>query len=167
MPIFDTLDQITVYVNSVTALEVAEAIEDFGVEALNKTVWEEVYKDTDRFGDQPYEHTYGLKDKANGDLEIYSNKQTPKTVALFLKTDEKYPSFYTGNADNSENIVNWLDNGHKGYYLGQKIGYSGRNIFEKTARRLLKGGFLKDRVTNRLRFLGYDISRTPSMGGDE
>lgn len=167
MPIFDTLDQITVYVNSVTALEVAEAIEDFGVEALNKVVWEEVYKDTDRFADQPYEHTYGLKDKAVSDLEIYSNKQTPKTVAISLKTDEKYPSFYTGNADNSNNIVNWLENGHKGYYLGQKIGYSGRKIFEKTAIRLLKGGFLKDRVTNRLRFLGYDISRTPSMGGDE
>ena len=167
MPIFDTLDQCFRYANAVTLLEVAEVVEDFGVEALNKVVYTEVYRYADNFSDMPYEHTYGLKDKAQSDLLIYDDKKVPKTVELSINPKGKYPSFYKGRFDNSEFIVKWIDEGHQGYYVRQKIDEKPKNLFEKTAQRLLKGGLLKNAITNRLKLLGYDISRTPSIGGGE
>jgi hypothetical protein len=167
MPIFETLDECFKYANAVTLLEVAEVVEDLGVEALNKVIYTEVYRYTDNFADQPYEHTYGLMNQAQSDLLVYDNKKVPKTVELSIDPKGKYPSFYeNGNSDNSDFIVKWIDEGHKGYYLGQKINEKPKNIFEKTAQRLLKGGFLKNAITNRLKFLGYEISRTPSSGGE-
>lgn len=166
MPTFDTLDQCFRYINAVTLLEVAETVEDFGVEALNKTIQTEVYRYTDRFSDGIYEHTYGLMNQAESNLLIYDEKKTPKTVELSIDPKGDYPSFYKGNTDNSEFIVDWISNGHRGYYSGKAVNYKGKNLFEKTAQRLLKGGLLKQAVTNRLKILGYVISRTPSDGGE-
>lgn len=163
MPTYDTITQIKKHLTTVTALEIAETIDNIGVDTLNKVVYDEVYKDTDKFSDQPYVHTYGMKDKA----EAYYSKSSPKVISLFLNILEKYPSFYKGRADNSDNIVNWTENGHGGYFMGQKVKYSGRNMFEKTAKKLLQGRFLRNEVVNKLKLLGYDISRTPSAGGDD
>jgi len=166
MPIFGTTDEIDAYILGVTTNEVVEAVIDFGKPILNQTVNHEVYRYAGNHVNDHYEHTFGLMDSAETQVSTYGKANVSKRVHFWLKPKGKYPSEYGGSTDNSDKIVDWMNNGHKGFYY-KDIDFKGLNFFEIAAQKLIKGSFLKNAVQNRLKFLGYVISRTPSQDGDE
>lgn len=161
MPVFDTLDLLQSYVESVTIPQIADIVEKETLEALNKEVEDKIYSNVfDSIeNDDFYEHTFGLRDSAMVDKASGGNNRVGVTLLdFYLDPKSNYYAFY-GGENVTDKIVKFLSDGHKGFYKGKAINYQGRNIFEGALNRLLKGSSLKKIITSNLKRLGYVIGR--------
>lgn len=159
MPIFDTITNLQLYVENVTIPQISDIVETEVKEELNKQVEEKVYKNA-FVNDEFYQHTFGLKDSAESERMKIGNSRIGKGIYIdiYLNPKSSYYSYY-GNVNITNKIVDFLDSGHKGYYKSRAINFKGRGFFESTYQNLMKGGKLKKTVINRLKQLGYQISR--------
>ncbi len=158
MPIFETLSETFKYVREVTMVEIADEGGDIAEEKLNARVEQNLYANVN--SSDFYENTFGLRNTAMSQQVRYGNgvENNGLLVDIFLDPKSNYPSYY-GGQNQSEMIVQFLDQGHGGFYKGIKIDYEGRNIFNDTMKDLKKGGSLKSGIQDKLKKLGYVITR--------
>lgn len=169
MPIFDTIDEVNAYILTVTIPEVTEVVSELGKEVLNEMVEKTVYNEPSVAWGKQYKNTFGLRDNANSQISTYGKANVASRVHLFINPDGDYPSFYLdkGSLNNNNKIVEWLDYRKRGgWYKGWKMKPPNHRFFEKTAQKLLSGGLLKKTVQDKLKSLGYVISRTLTSGGE-
>jgi hypothetical protein len=131
-------------------------VEDELTKSLGQTVYLNV-SDSDY-----YENTFSLLDA----VDTINVTQTSNNVSILnitgiinpTKMDYKYPSYgNNGSEDNTQNITNWLNNGHKGWYYGTRINYKGKKFIEKAQYAVnLK---LKDMLEKKLKSDGYQMSK--------
>jgi len=169
MPTFDTIDEVKLFVKMVTIPEITEVVSELGKETLNKAVDDTVYKEPSVDWGKSYDNTFGLRGNAGSQVSTYGKAGVASRVHLFVEPKGKYPSFYLnkGSLDNSKFIVGWLNERDEGgYYKGNEVQPPNHKFIEKTALNLIKGNFLKKTVQEKLKTLGYVISRTLTGGGD-
>ena len=145
MPVFDTVAKLNSYVESNTMKEIAKIASDYGAEVLREKIMNSVYR---RQAKPSYTRTKSMLNSvasfmsgsgANREVQTYPDKN---------KMTEKYPSQYFGRGgslDNRDNIVLWLDGGHKGYYNRRPVDYKPTNFMAKSMEKLEKT--LIDKVT--------------------
>lgn len=168
MPVFDTIKNLQLYIQNVTIPQIADVVETEVKNELNKQVEKTVYKDAFvGVNDEFYSHSFGLRDSAMADIMSIGNNLVGKGLFLDIYLNPK-SSYYS--EDGTENVTSWivelLNDGHGngtpnkgGYYKGKAINYKGRGFFELTYQNLIKSGELKKTIKNRLKQLGYQISR--------
>lgn len=162
MPLFETKEQISAYVKTVTIPEIEAIIRENNELILTEELLDTVYTNANN---SSYDNTYSLlgavdttnvsvSTGANTDIDLY-------TWIDPNKMDYDYPSYLNedgsikydnGNYDNRNNIVEWLNNGHGGVrsYIGQRFIESAQKIINKTT---------KSTVAKRLKSIGYQISK--------
>jgi hypothetical protein len=161
MPEFGTINQLDAYIRGVTIdKEIVPIIKIVSKEKLNERVESEVYENSLLNGDDDfYENTFGLRDAAIAtDTKLGINGNLVETG---IKPKGKYESYY-GSEDVTDKIVELLDQGHEGFFKGNAITYEARDFIEKAQNDLTKNNTLKKRITNKLKSLGYVISRLRS-----
>jgi len=167
MPIFNSLDSLYYYTNTVTMKKIEDKISTVAEEELDRAVEEELYNDVSH--NDFYENTFGLSGMATATTTKYGNGviNTGRLIEVGIEPRGKYPSWYPnqGNngTDNSENIVGWLNDGHKGYYKGVAIQYEGKKFVEKAQARLTSGGKLKKLVSEMLKDAMYKLGYGTSL----
>lgn len=166
MPLFETLDEIEVYVKGTTIPEISKIVKIVGKEVLNERVEKEVYDNValnTGFTEDFYENTFGLREASEASETNYVDvmEGSGLLIDIYLNPKSKYTAFY-GGQDVTDKIVQFLDMGHKGYYKNLTIDYEGRHFFDKAFNDLTKGGKLKKRITEYLKKMGYVISRQAS-----
>lgn len=162
MPVFETITQLDNYVKEVTIKkEIIPVVKIVNEEKLNARVESEIYDNVALNGDNDfYENTFGLRDASLSSVTPFGNGVffDGNLVETFLNPNSKYTAYY-GGQDVTNEIVDWLNNGHRGFYKGLTINDKGRKFIEKAQADLTKGSELKKRVTESLKRLGYVISR--------
>ena len=167
MPTFDTLSQLTNYVKKTTLREVAGKVSEIGEKVVNDRVEQNLYARVSS-GDF-YENTFGLRNASESFITNRNDNMGGKSgleTNIFINPVGDYPAD-TGGYDGqsqSEFIVSWLENGHKGFYKNVAINYEGRDIFKDSHKDLIKGGFLKKSISDYLKSIGYVISRASNVG---
>lgn len=159
MPIFESLSDVFDYVRKETMVEIADEGSKVSEEKLNARVEQNLYAKVNT-SDDFYQNTYGLRNSAMSHQTRYGNgvENNGLLVDVFLEPKGNYQSYYGGQSQ-IDNIVEFIDQGHGGYYKGVKIDYEGRNIFDDTMKDLKKGGSLKKTIQEKLKRLGYVITR--------
>lgn len=169
MPTFDTIDEASAYILTVTIPEVTEIVSELGKEVLNEMIEKTVYNEPSDAWGKLYDNTYGLRDGADSQISTYGKANVASRVHLFVDPQGNYPSFYLkkGSLNNNKRIVEWLDERKNGgWYKGWEMKPPNHKFFEKTAQKLISGGLLKKTVQDKLKALGYVISRTLTSGGE-
>ena len=159
MPVFSTLSEIDDYIVNVTLEEMATPTKIATEEKLNYRVEENLYRDV-VINDDFYINTFSLLNSAESYAERYGTGiiNTGLLVSTWVKPYAEYNSFYGGQSQ-KDNIVDYLNNGHKGFYKSLTIDYEGKHFFEDATKDLSKGSFLKKTVSDYLKALGYVIGR--------
>lgn len=159
MPIFDTINNLQFYVQNVTIPQIADIVETETKDELNKQVEDKLYKNA-FIDDDFYQHSFGLRNSAMAEMMEIGNNRVGKGIFIDIYLDPKsnYYSYY-GNQNVTDKIVDFLNDGHRGYYKSRSIEYKGRGFFESTYQNLVKGNKLKNRISQRLKQLGYQLSR--------
>ena len=158
MPTFETREQLSNYVTNVTLPEMEEYLREFSQEELVQALRDNVYN-----GNQgSYDNTYSLLSAVDSkSLESKSGLKTDIEITTLIDPklmDYDYGSYYeNGKEDNRENIVDWLNNGHGGFYKGYSINYTGRQFIEKAQKIINKTG--KSRLSKYLKMIGYKIGK--------
>ena len=159
MPIFNSIELLDLYIKEVVLPEIASIAADDVEFLLNETVEETVYSNINLVDTEYYQHTFGLRDSAKISMS-YDNGEYGADVYVAPKSE--YPSYYSGNENNKDNIVGWLNDGHKGFYKNSEVDYQGRSFIERTFKKMFAGSRVKKTVQNALKLRGYVISRTPT-----
>lgn len=160
MPTFDTINQLSNYVKKTTVREVAEKTGEVGEDKINERVEQNLYSKID--GGDFYENTFGLRNNAYSVIKEKGFGQYESDT--MIRPEGEYPSD-PGGVSQKDNIVGWIEDGHKGFYKNKAINYEGRDIFEGANKDMTKGGFLKKTIGNYLKSIGYVISRGRGSDG--
>ena len=163
MPVFDNLNSLNAYISNVTTKYIAEESMKISKDLLNKAIDETVYKDTSP--NSFYENTFGLRNNAMSFETKYGSGTSGilRNIDTIIIPDGRYESYYLangmGNLDNSLYIIEWLNNGHKGYYKNVSINYGGKMFYELAYENLFKASFYKRSISNMLKTKGYVLTR--------
>jgi len=160
MPVFGTIDSLQHYIVNVTLPEIIVPVQSATEEKLNYRVEENLYRNAP-LNNNFYINTFGLFNSAESYAERFGSGvvNTGMLISTFLNPKGEYPAYY-GGASQKDNIVEYLDQGHTGFFKGVAIDYEGKEFFKDATKDLLKGGFLKRAVSDYLKGLGYIISRS-------
>lgn len=158
MPVFQNLGQLFQYVGTVTLDEMAEEVERVAQEELLSQVRDTVYKNTSG----NYENTYSLLNAVVSEKIVEGGgAERNINIETYIDPDQLdnyYESYYeNGETDNRENIVGWLNDGHKGYYKGYAVNYKGREFVQKSRKAINKE--MKRRLMDKMRRKGYKFGK--------
>lgn len=141
--------ELFAYLDNVVIEKVVEIADKEGQKAVNEVVEEKIYANVDN--SDFYENTFGLRDNTQTlHKKTISLNGTNYDVDVYIEPEGNYPSFYTGSADNSDNIVRWLSEGHKGFYKSLKVDYKGVDIFGNAIEVLKKEKNLLNKIKKEL-----------------
>lgn len=156
MPQFNNLAELMQYVGNVTMDEIANDVENINEETLLQELRETVYANPSG----AYENTYSLLNAVNTrNVTIGAGKEVDIEIETYIEPkllDYEYPSYDftiengTGNLDNRNWIVSWLENGQNGI-----TPYAGHHFFAKGQLKLNKD--TKKRLQLKLKKNGYKI----------
>jgi len=155
MPIFEGRADLMAYVQNVTLPEISEKIENINEDILQEKIRTNVYSNAS--SSDFYENTFSLLNALNSSSIKYGSDIDIQTFIDENMLTYNYESYYDGNADNRENIVKWLNDGHGGYYKGYSINYEGRHFIEDSQKEI--NLTMKKRISNFLRNIGYKLSK--------
>ena len=164
MPVFKTIPSMDAYILGVTIRkEIIPIVKIVTEEKLNDRVESEIYDNVALGGnDDFYSNTFGLRKSAESIIHGSGIVNDGSIVETRLKPKGKYEAYY-GNEDVTDDIVELLNNGHKGFYKNLSINDKGRHFIQEAQKDLTRGGELKKRVSNALKKIGYKISRISSV----
>jgi hypothetical protein len=165
MPIFENLSSLLHYVGTVTIDEMAIEVQRGNEEELLSQLRDNVYNTP---SDGQYERTFGLLDAVTTNT-VFIGGGKDRTIELetYIEPSQlphDYESMYTGNADNREHIVNWLENGHGGYYMNRAISYKPRKFLSKSRKKI--NNETKKRIIKRLKAKGYKFGYLTDLSDD-
>lgn len=162
MPLFETKEQISAYVKTVTIPEIEAMIRENNELILTEELLDTVYANANN---SSYDNTYsllGAVDTTN--VSVSQGVNTEVNLYTWIdpnKMDYNYHSYLNedgsikyegGNYDNRNSIVEWLNNGHGGVrtYIGKYFIESAQKLVNKTT---------KSYVSKGLKALGYRIGK--------
>lgn len=161
MPIFNSIEELTRYVATVTMEEMSNIVENATEEELTNQLRETVYNNS---ASSDYDNTFSLLNAINTTTVAVGGRAKEIEIETHIDPnmmDYNYESYYLdgGNADNRENIVGWLNDGHGGFYKGYAINYDGRHFIEKAKFKINRE--LRMTIMRRLKARGYKFGYAP------
>lgn len=158
MPLFNSIEELTRYVATVTMEEMSNIVENASEEELLTQLRETVYANA---SSSDYENTFSLLNAVNTSTVSVGGKAKEIEIETHIDTnmiDNMYESYYldNGNLDNRNNIVGWLNDGHGGFYKGYAINYDGKHFIERARFKINRD--MRNTLMRRLKARGYKFT---------